>query len=103
MGGWAFLMCLPALCKLLPAHPLGPCRRPPLAPRRVRRHRAAVTLCSLLYADSVPLLRTPERAAQALALGEPPACSLRPAMGAARPPPLAVSPTPCAWLCRMRV
>ncbi|KAL4448640.1 hypothetical protein ABPG75_005859 [Micractinium tetrahymenae] len=36
---------------------------------RVRRHRAAVTLCSLLYADTVPLLRTPERAAQALALG----------------------------------
>lgn len=35
----------------------------------MRRHRAAVTLCSLLYADTVPLLRTPERAAQALALG----------------------------------
>jgi hypothetical protein len=36
---------------------------------RTRRHRAAVTICSLLYADACPPLRTPERAAQALALG----------------------------------
>ncbi|PSC67511.1 importin-11 isoform X1 [Micractinium conductrix] len=36
---------------------------------RVRRHRAAVTLCSLLYADSIPLLHAGPRAAQALALG----------------------------------
>ncbi len=38
--------------------------------RSTRRHRAAVTICSLLYADACPPLRTPERAAQALALGE---------------------------------
>jgi hypothetical protein len=36
---------------------------------RVRRHRAAVTLCSLLYADTCPAMRSPDRAAQALVLG----------------------------------
>lgn len=36
---------------------------------RVRRHRTAVTICSLLYADTIASLHTPERAAQALALG----------------------------------
>lgn len=43
----------------------------PLCPLccRVRRHRTAVTVCSVLYADASPALRTPERAAQALTLG----------------------------------
>jgi hypothetical protein len=50
----------------------------------VRRHRTAVTVCGVLYADVSPALRTPERAAQALILGAPggtqcsqPGCTLR--------------------------
>lgn len=49
-----------------------------LPPRRVRRHRAAVTICSLLYADACPPLHTRERAAQALVLGALPAAGCVP-------------------------
>lgn len=45
-------------------------------PCRTRRHRAAITICSLLYADACPPLRAPERAAQALALGAPAAATV---------------------------